>query len=133
MSNISFKGCSIAELSFANKLPVGSKIQLENKFQFNVKYAANNSCLAEMNVKVSDKENREKFFVDLTLRGIFTFPAESKKEDVHVEAFKTLFPYARTYISTLTLNAGIPPIIIPDPNIDSQSIYRFDLNGQQDT
>ena len=133
MSRISFKGCNITELSFSNKLPVGSKIQLENKFQFNVKYAANNSCLAEMNVKVSDKENKDKFFVDITLRGIFTFAEGDKKEDIHVEAFKTLFPYARTYISNLTVNAGIPPIFIPDPNIENQSIYRFDLGGQKDT
>ena len=133
MSKISFKGCNITELSFANNLPAGSKIQLENKFQFNVKYAANNSCLGEMNVRVSDKENPDKFFVDITLRGIFTFPADSKKEDIHVEAFKTLFPYARTYISALTVNAGIPPIIIPDPNIENQSIYRFDLGGQKNT
>lgn len=132
MSQISFKGCNITELSFANKLPMGSKIQLENKFQFNVKYAANNSCLAEMNVRVSDKEKKDEFFVDLTLRGIFTFPEGAKKEDIHVEAFKTLFPYARTYISNLTVNAGIPPIFIPDPNIENQSIYRFDLGGQKD-
>ncbi|MGI6167003.1 MAG: protein-export chaperone SecB [Eubacteriales bacterium] len=127
MPATSFKGYNIVEFSFANKLSPGSQIQLENKYQFNVKYAANNTCMGEMTIKVADRSNPDNFFVNLLLRGVFTFTPGTAREDIHIEAHKTLFPYARAYISTVTAAAGIPPIIIPEVDIESQSIYRFDL------
>ncbi len=133
MSAAAFKGYNIVEFSFANKLPGGTQIKLENKYQFNVKYAANNTCIGDMSVKVSDRENEDKFFISLLIRGVFTFTPGAEKETVHVEAYKALFPYARAFISAMTANAGIPPVIIPDADIESQSIYRFDLNKPKDT
>ena len=60
--------------------------------------------------------------------GIFTYKPDVKKEVLHVETFKELFPYARTMISSLTVNAGLPPVIIPTFDIESQSIYKFGKN-----
>ena len=51
---------------------------------------------------------------------------------MHVDTYKALFPYARAIITTLTANAGIPPIIIPEADIESQSIYRFNLGNKPD-
>lgn len=127
MANISFKGYNVVEFSFANKLPNGTQIKLGNKYQFNVKYAQNNSCLGEMSIKVFDQDHEDQFFVDLLIRGVFTFTPGVEKETVHVECFKSLFPYAKAYITTATATAGIPPIMIPEADIESQSIYRFDL------
>ena len=53
---------------------------------------------------------------------------EVKKELIHVETYKELFPYARAMISSLTVNAGIPPVIIPNFDIESQCIYKFGKN-----
>jgi preprotein translocase subunit SecB len=105
----------------------GAQIQLENKYQFNVKYASNKTCVGEMSIRVADRSNAESFFVSLLLRGVFTFTPGTAKEEIHIETYKTLFPYARAYISTVTAGAGIPPIIIPEVDIESQSIYRFDI------
>jgi preprotein translocase subunit SecB len=127
MPTTSFKGYNIVEFSFANKLPPGAQIQLENKYQFNVKYASNKTCVGEMSIRVADRSNAESFFVSLLLRGVFTFTPGTAKEEIHIETYKTLFPYARAYISTVTAGAGIPPIIIPEVDIESQSIYRFDI------
>lgn len=133
MSAVAFKGYNVVECSFANKLPPGTQIRLENKYQFNVKYAANNMCIGEMTVKVADRDNADKFFVNIVIRGVFTFTPGLAKEAVHIDAYKMLFPYARVFISNLTSGAGIPPIMIPDADIESQSIYRFDLGKTQDT
>ena len=97
-----------------------------------MKYAANNSCVGEMSVNVFDREHDDKFFINLVLRGIFEFSDKAEKEQVHVDSYKALFPYARAIITTLTANAGIPPIIIPEADIESQSIYRFNLGGKPD-
>ena len=71
MSTVTLKGYNAVEFSFANKLPHGTQIKLGNKYQFNVKYAANNSCVGEMSVNVFDRDHEDKFFVKLVLRGIF--------------------------------------------------------------
>lgn len=133
MSAAVLKGYSAAEFSFANKLPNGTQIKLGNKYQYNVKYAQNNTCIGEMNIKVFDQEHEEQFFISLLLRGVFTFTPGAEKEAVHVETYKALFPYARAFITTFTANAGIPPIIIPEADIESQSIYRFDLGKPKST
>ena len=132
MSTVTLKGYNAVEFSFANKLPHGTQIKLGNKYQYNVKYAANNNCVGEMSIKVFDREHEDKFFINLVLRGIFEFSDKAEKEQVHVDTYKALFPYARAIITTLTANAGIPPIIIPEADIESQSIYRFNLGNKPD-
>lgn len=128
MKSVTFKGYKVSELNFINKMENGSKIEFENKFSYNVKYSQNNTCVGEMTVEISSKEFKDKFAVKLVLMGIFTYNPETKKEVLHVETFKELFPYARNVISTTSVNAGIPPIYIPYFDIESQSIYKFGRN-----
>ena len=130
MSTVALKGCNAVEFSFANKLPNGTQIKLGNKYQYNVKYAANtNGCIGEMSIKVFDQAHENDFFVNLVIRGAFSYKEGAEKELIHVDSYKALFPYARAMITTMTANAGIPPIYIPEADIESQSIYRFDLGG----
>ena len=77
---------------------------------------------------VNDKANRDKFHIKAVILGVFTYDPEVKKELIHVETYKELFPYARAMISSLTVNAGIPPVIIPNFDIESQCIYKFGKN-----
>lgn len=127
---ITLRGYTATEFSFANKLPNGTQIKLGNQYNYNVKYAQNNTCIGEMNINVYDQNNKDAFFVKLSLRGVFTFAPDAEKELIHVDSYKTLFPFARAMITTLTANFGIPPIMIPEADIESQSIYRFDLGGK---
>ena len=90
MPTTSFKGYNIVEFSFANKLPTGAQIQLENKYQFNVKYASNKTCVGEMSIRVADRSNAESFFVSLLLRGVFTFTPGTAKEEIHIETYKII-------------------------------------------
>lgn len=129
-ATVNLCGYTVSEFSFANKLPNGTQIKLGNQYSYNVKYTQNNTCIGEMKVNVYDQDKKEAFFVKLELRGIFTFDPNTEKERIHIDSYKALFPYARAIITTLTANAGIPPIFIPEADIESQSIYRFDLGNK---
>lgn len=128
MKNITFKAFKASEIDFVNKHENGTRIEFENKYSYNVKYSTNNTCIGEFTVEVNDKADKDKFHIKAVVLGIFTYNPEAKKEIIHVETYKELFPYVRTMISSLTVNAGIPPVIIPNFDIESQSIYRFEKN-----
>lgn len=128
MRNMTFKAFKASEIEFVNKHENGTRIEFENKYSYNVKYSANNTCVGEFTVEVNDKANKDKFHIKAVVLGVFTYNPEAKKEIIHVESYKELFPYVRTMISTLTVNAGIPPVILPNFDIESQSIYKFGKN-----
>ena len=128
MKNITFKTFKASEIEFVNKHENGTRIEFENKYSYNVKYSSNNTCIGEFTVEINDKANKDKFHIKAVVLGIFIYNPESQKEIIHVETYKELFPYVRTMISFLTVNAGIPPVIIPNFDIESQNIYRFEKN-----
>ena len=128
MKNITFKTFKASEIEFVNKHENGTRIEFENKYSYNVKYSSNNTCIGEFTVEINDKANKDKFHIKAVVLGIFTYNPESQKEIIHVETYKELFPYVRTMISFLTVNAGIPPVFIPNFDIESQNIYRFEKN-----
>ncbi len=127
-NNLVFKGFRATEINFVNKCENGTKLEFENKYSYNVKYSTNNICIGELMVDVNDKGDKDKFHIHAVIQGMFSFNPEVKRELLHVQTFKELFPYARTMISSLTVNAGIPPVIIPNFDIESQSIYKFGKN-----
>lgn len=130
MSNkVTFRAYRATEIEFVNKHENGARIEFENKYSYNVKYSKNNNCIGEFTVEVNDKANKEKFHIKAVIQGIFTYDPGVAKEIIHVQTFKELFPYARTMISSLTVNAGLPPVILPTFDIESQNIYRFGNNG----
>lgn len=125
MSNCKLKACFTSEMSFVNRLPAGKSIKLETKYSYNVKYAKDLTCRGELSVSVCDKEAPENFNVKLVMVGIFGFKDGADKDILHLDTYKTLFPYARAMISTITVNAGIPPIMLPDVDMEGQNIYRI--------
>ena len=126
MSDAALKGVISPEISFVNQLPSGTQLKLDTKYSYNVKYSMELNCRGEMSVEVSSKEMPDKFFIKIKTVGFFTYDEGSDKDLLHVETFKMLFPYARALVSTITANTGIPPIILPEINIEGQSIYRIE-------
>ena len=114
-------------IDFVNKKENGVKISLGNKFSYNVQYAKDrNIAKAEFDLEVHDKDDPDNFKIRVVVVGIFAFNPEEKKEIIHTETFKALFPYTKALITTVTANCGIQPIIIPEIDIDNQQILRFD-------
>lgn len=129
MAKVNLKAYKASEIQFVSKLENGTRVELGNKYSYNVNYAQNNVCRGEFTIEVADKENPDKFGIKVVLVGIFEFEAGMEKEKIHVQSFKELFPYARAIVTTVTANSGIAPIILPPIDIESQNIYRFEKNG----
>ena len=132
MSMVNLQGYKVSKIEFVNQLENGAKISLGNKYSYNVQYAKDaNMARGEFDIEVHDKDNPNQFKIRVIMVGIFSYLEGSKKEEIHAETFKTLFPYAKALVTTVTANCGINPIMIPNIDIDNQQIYRFDKNPEQ--
>ena len=127
MENANLQGIKITKVEFTNDIKTQKKIELGFSYSYNVKYSTQNTCIGEFTAKISDKSNPDEFFINVTATGMFRFKEGSKKEILHVETYNDLFPHIRAFISTLTANAGIPPIFIPFIDISKKEIYRFEM------
>ena len=128
MANATLKGCMSPEISYINKMPSGAQLQLDTKFSYNVKYSKELTCQGEMTVTVNAKNAPENFAIKVKMLGAFTYKEGADKDLLHVETFQILLPFVRALVSTVTTNAGIPPIILPNVNMEGQSIYRIGSN-----
>ena len=125
MKQLVLKTYRITDIQFQNRATANVKTKLETKYTYQVKFGTNQTCRGEMKVSVSDQANPDTLRIDVTLVGIFEVVADQDKELLHKESFKQLYPFARAAVSTISSSTGILPIIIPDVDIDSQDIYRY--------
>lgn len=126
MKTINLKAYRAKEITLINTVENGTKLELEHKYSYNVNYSRNNTCKGEITLSACAKEISDKFRIKVVMEGIFTFEDNVSKEKIHHETYKELFPYARALVTTVSANAGIPPIVMPAIDIEKQSIYRFD-------
>ena len=130
MSEVNLQGYKVDEINFVNKMENGAKIALGNKYSYHVQYAVGKDIAkATFDIEVHDKEDPDRFKIHVVFVGIFAYQHDTKKEVVHTETFKALFPFVKALITTVTANCGIQPVIIPNIDIDNQEIYRIDGKG----
>lgn len=128
MSNVNLKSYNAAKIDFVNNIEGGTQIKLTNRFGYSVKYSTNNICVGELTADMFDSENPDKFHINVIIRGVFEFKNDVEKEKLHVESFKELFPFAKSIVATVSTAAGVPPVMLPPFDIESQNIYRFGNN-----
>ncbi len=127
--SITLRQSFVSDAEFLNKPEnpgVGMKLQF--KSNYNVKYSTKNICRAEIMTEIT-AENIKNFRIKFTVCGIFEFDPSTAKEDIHIEAYNELFPFARAFGYTLTTASGIPPIYIPKIDISSSEIFRIDVGN----
>lgn len=127
MTNASLTAFKVTSVDFSNNIKESKKIELGFGYSYNVKYSNQNTCIGELTAKVSDKTNPDEFKITITATGVFKFKDGATKEVLHVETYNDLFPHLRAFVTTLTSNAGIPPIILPFIDISKKEIYRFEM------
>lgn len=127
MKEIELKGYKVNEVQFVNKIQGNRKLELANKYSYNVGYSKVNTCKGEFRAEVFDKADPEQFSITVVLEGFFVTAANMEKEILHVKTYDALFPYVKSFVSSLTVNAGIPPVMIPYVDISGQSIYRVEM------
>lgn len=131
MISVKMQGYKVDYINFISTLENGTKIKLGQKYQYNVQYSKDNSmCRGQFEIEVFDTEHQDKFNIKAVVVGFFHFDCDERRETIHADSFKALFPYVKALITTITANCGIKPIIIPEIDIDNQEIYRFDGNSQ---
>lgn len=127
MANVKMQAYKVSEITFNNQVNGKVQLKLSNKISHNVKYSKNGVCEAVITVEVFDKEHQDILNVKVTVNGVFLVTQEVEKEFLHVETFKELFPFAKALVTTISANAGIPPIIVKNIDIEKQDIYRFEM------
>ncbi len=131
MASVVLNGYKIEEMRFVNMIENGVHIKLEHRYSFNIQYNQNEKCVGTLEAEVYNGKEPEKFFAKTKMLAFFTFKEGIEKDIVHREAFKEIYPYAKAIITTLSANAGVPPIIMPAIDADSQSVYRVDIPPQK--
>ena len=129
MTEFKLKTYRVNDIAFTNRLVPNTKIEIGNKYSYSVGYAQNNICRGEFTAELFNKNDRDNFYIKVTLVGVFEYDGSVSREKLHVGTFKSLFPIVRAYIVTLTANAGIPPVFMPETDIDNQDIYRLDIKN----
>lgn len=131
MAAVVLNAYRVEDMQFRNVLETGTQIKLEHKYSFNVRYEKENKCVGIFFVEVYDKNNTDKFYAKTRVAAFYTYTEGMDKDTIHREAFKEVFPYAKSIITTITANGGVPPIILPAVDIDSQNVYRIDLGDKK--
>lgn len=127
MSLVNLVGYQVGKYSFENRLESGVKIALATKYSYNVKFAGGaNHCKGVLTCIVNDKDNPEGFRIELEISGVFTYKPGSEKAAVHIDSFKALFPYAKAYVAMVTSAGGMPPVSLPEIELEGQNIYSFE-------
>lgn len=129
MKDFELKICKVESVDFVNKLPPNTKVELQNKYSYNVGYSKINTCQGEMRAEISDKNAPDRFRIVVVMKGYFIINGEIAKEQLHVKTFDALFPHLKAFVVSLTATAGIPPVYIPYVDISNQSIYRVEMPG----
>lgn len=104
----------------------GAQFQLKHSFEHQVRYTQDQRCNAELTVETFRDDDASKFSLRLVIDGIFRWEGEQDKARLHADTFRELYPFAKAAIANLTVNAGLPPVIIPAVNIEGQAIYRIE-------
>ncbi len=132
MPKVNMQAYKVSEIVFNNNVNGKVQLKLSNKISHNVKYASNGTCEAVMTVEAFDKEHKDVLNIRVVINGVFTVDSETEKEFLHVETFKELFPFAKALVTTVSANAGVPPIIVKNIDIEKQDIYRFEMNNRDE-
>ena len=130
MANVTLQAYKISELVFNNNVNGQAKLKLSNKVSHNVRYKGNSLCEAVLTVEAFDKENKDLLNFRITVTGMFRIINQVEKEFIHVETFRELHAFAKALAATVTGGCGVPPIMLQNIDIESQEIYRFEMNSK---
>ncbi len=129
MANTTMKAYKVSEIAFVNNVKGKVELKMKTKVSHNVRFTKNGTCEAMLTVEVKDEANPDTIAIRVKVVGAFTVNKEVEKEFIHVETYKELFPFAKALVTTISANAGIPPIYVQNIDIENKEIYRFDMNA----
>lgn len=128
--NIQLKAWKVKDVSLKiNDKP--SRISKKNSFNLAVGYSFPENSEGEFGIGFMITIKEPEFKIDLEM--LFLFHADQKIDEafqqsnfVKINAPAIAYPYVRSYISNLTLQSGLNPIILPTVNF-----VKLAENGQE--
>lgn len=118
-SDFKFLGYIVPEVSLEIKDPFFVAPIQKNEINVDIQhnFIKENNRFVEVVLRIKIRNTEESFRIALTLKGGFEASKEMSdemfKQLYSINAPAVLFPYVRAYVSTLTAQAGVPPIILP--------------------
>ncbi len=102
MANVNLQAFKVDKIDFVNNIENATQISLGNQYSYQVQYANNkNIAKGTFDIEVHDKADPEQFKIHVIVVGIFSYKGNEKKEILHTETFKALFPYAKALVLSL--------------------------------
>lgn len=113
-SPLVLKTIIITEGTFKRTEDSLNDIELQVNVSHNIKRISENEYKITLDLSVADLDNKLSVYV----KGMAIF--ETKQENqtlIERNTIAIMFPYFRTYVSTLTTQPGMTPIVLPAMNI----------------
>jgi len=103
-----------------------SEIELESTFSFGINYNDDNTvCIAEFKQVLQHKKNPDELSISVEEIGHFLcegINSDEAKKEAHIMAYTQLFPYIQSLICRLTIDAGLPPLMINMEKLNSADV-----------
>ena len=114
------------EMSLINRVTEAKEINVETTHNFSVNYADNNiNCRATLQIGLIAQGNPDALTIACTVEGEFLtteIKSDDDKKQVHVECYRSLFPYAQSLISRICLEGGMPPYYFPQMEMTTDNV-----------
>ena len=121
---------SFKNIHMSIDLKEDSQVEIESNFSFNINYNEDNtSCIAELKQILTHKTDPQQLNILVESKGQFAcegIVSDETKKEAHVMAYTQLFPYVQNMIAQLTVNAGLPPLMIGISKMDPSDVKLVD-------
>lgn len=120
MQNLQILGYVVKKIEFGvnDSAKTGKAFNIHPNVRFDMALKGD-MCRLSIKVNITKTEESDSpFNLDVTIVGDFKIIRPINIQEMTKEASETLYPYARSTISSLTTNANIPPYYLPFLDFD---------------
>ena len=123
MGELTFKGIKVIEIDLTNQLEGQVKLDISQRASFNVKYTNDQlHCMATLTIDMMEKSAPMDFNFKLSATAFMDCEEGMDKKEIHKKAYDEIYPHVRALITTILVNAGMPPIVVPKVKMDESNI-----------
>ena len=88
-------------------------------------------CAANLTIDMMDKNAPMDFNFKFSATAFLDCQEGMDKKEIHKKAYDEIYPHVRALITTIMVNAGLPPIIIPKVKMDESNIKLSGEKGSE--
>lgn len=119
ISKLIFNDYSINEIQFEkNKNFQPKMVNMLLDIEKHVDYSEDGSMNVNIDFKVFDKSDEYPFFLKVNMTGFFAIAPSEDKINYEKNAIAIMFPYIRSIVTNITVQANVQPLILPPININ---------------